>query len=107
MRRVGGVSLGFQKEMNVPLIVLALVYVQDSELLQNFLLLFPKFLHTKTMSSWSLPSRLQYQKLGSSLTALFLLKLQAEDWGLFIIDSTTLFNESNILEKSRTLGPKH
>ena len=33
--------------MNVALTALALVYVQDSELLQNLLLLFPKLLHTK------------------------------------------------------------
>lgn len=93
--------------MNVALTALALVYVQDSELLQKFLLVFPKLLHTETASSWSLPSRLQCQKLGSSLIALFRLKLQAEDWGPFVIDSATLFNESNTLEKSRILSPKH
>lgn len=39
-------------EMNVTLTVLALMCIQDSELLQIFLLLLcPRFLHLKTMSS--------------------------------------------------------
>lgn len=51
---------------------------------------------------------LKYQRLDSSFIALFLLKTQAEDWGSLIIDSTTLFNVSNLqIRQSGKLSQKH